>query len=57
MAGLSACIPYGYNGYDRTGYRYNNQPAYTGYSYNTPVYAPYSRTPYYGGPGYSVYRY
>ncbi len=41
VAGLSACIPYGYNGY----------------SYNTPVYAPYSRTPYYGGPSYSGYRY
>ena len=41
VAGLSACIPYGYNGYGSTGNGYN-QPAYSGYSYNTPVYAPYS---------------
>ena len=32
MAGLSACIPYGYNGY----------------RYNTIGYAPYGRTFYYG---------
>jgi hypothetical protein len=31
VAGLSACIPYGYNGYDSTGYGYN-QPAYNGYA-------------------------
>jgi hypothetical protein len=49
--GLSACIPYGYNGY---GY---NRPAYNGFSYNTPVYAPYSRTPFYYGAGYDGYRY
>jgi hypothetical protein len=54
VAGLSACIPSGYNGYNSTGYGYN-QPAYNGYSYTTSVYAPYSRTPYYG-PGYN-YRY
>jgi hypothetical protein len=40
VAGLSACIPYGYNGYGSTGNGYN-QPAYSGYSYDTPVYAPY----------------
>jgi hypothetical protein len=51
VAGLSACIPYGYNGYDSTGYGYN-QPAYNGYSY-----APYSRTPFSYGAGYTGYRY
>jgi hypothetical protein len=51
VAGLSACIPYGYNGYDGTGYGYN-QPAYNGYSY-----APYSRTPFSYGAGYNGYRY
>ena len=56
VAGLSACIPYGYNRYDSTGYGYN-PPAYNGYGYNTPVYVPYSRTPYYGGSSYSGYRY
>ena len=56
VAGLSACIPYGYNEYDSTGYGYN-RPAYSGYSYNTPVYAPYSRTPFYYGAGYNGYRY
>jgi hypothetical protein len=48
VAGLSACMPYGYNGYDSTGYGY--QPAYNGYSYDTPVYAPYSHgAGYYNG--------
>jgi hypothetical protein len=51
VAGLSACIPYGYNGY---GY---NRPAYNGFTYNTPVYAPYSRTPFYYGAGYDGSRY
>ncbi len=51
MAGLSACIPYSYNGYDSTGYGYN-QPAFNGYSY-----APYSRTPFSYGAGYNGYRY
>jgi hypothetical protein len=46
VAGLSACIPYGYNGYDSTGY-----------SYNTPVYAPDRRTPFFYGAGYNGYRY
>jgi hypothetical protein len=31
--------------------------AYNGYSYNTPVYAPYSRTPFFYGAGYNGYRY
>jgi hypothetical protein len=53
VAGLSACIPPGYDGYDSTGYGYN-QPAYNG---NTPVYAPYSRTPFSYGAGYNGYRY
>ena len=62
MAGLSACIPYGYNGYDSTGYGYNqpaysSQPAYSGSSYNAPVYAPYSRTPFSYGAGYNGYRF
>jgi hypothetical protein len=61
IAGLSACIPYGYNGYD-SGYGSNqpaynqpayNQPAYNGSSYNTP----YSRTPFSYGAGYNGYRY
>jgi hypothetical protein len=51
VAGLSACIPYGYNAYDGAGYGYN-QPAYNGYSY-----APYSRTPFSYGAGYNGYRY
>jgi hypothetical protein len=51
VAGLSACIPSGYNGYDSTGYGYN-QPSYNGYSY-----APYSRTPFSYGAGYNGYRY
>ena len=51
MAGVSACIPYGYNGYDSTRYGYN-QPAYGGSSY-----APYSRTPFSYGAGYNGYRY
>ena len=56
MACLSACIPYGYNGYDSTGYG-QNQPAYSGSSYNTPIYAPYNRTPFSYGGGYNGYRY
>ena len=56
VAGLSACIPYGYNGYDSTGYGYN-QPAYNGYSSSTPVYAPDRRTPFSYGAGYNGYRY
>jgi hypothetical protein len=56
VAGLSACIPSGYNGYNSTGYGYNH-PVYNGYSYNTPVYAPYSRTPFFYGAGYNGYRY
>jgi hypothetical protein len=54
--GPVACIPSGYNGYDSTGYGYN-QPAYNGSSYNTPIYAPYSRTPFSYGAGYNGYRY
>jgi hypothetical protein len=56
LAGLSACIPYGYNGYDSTRYGYN-QPAYSGSSYNASGYAPYSRTPFSYGAGYNGYRY
>jgi hypothetical protein len=56
VAGLSGCIPYGYNTHDSTGYGYN-QPNYNGYSYNAPVYAPYSRTPFYYGSTYNGYRY
>jgi hypothetical protein len=50
VAGLSACIPYGYNGYDSTGYGYN-EPASNGF------YAPDRRTPFSYGAGYNGYRY
>ena len=43
VAGLSACIPSGYNDYDSIGYGYNRS-SYSGYSYDTPVYVPYSHT-------------
>jgi hypothetical protein len=56
VVGLSACIPSGDNEYDSTRYGYNRS-SYSGYSYNTPVYVPYSRTPFYYGAGYNGYRY